>query len=567
MEYRIGTKVFGDWKIVNELGEGAYGKVFELEKSNFGIMAKSALKLIRIPKSVSEVREALSEGMDEQSVTSYFKGIVEHFIKEIAIMSELKSHPNIVSCEDYAVQEHEGSIGWDILIRMELLTPMRDYMIQTPITEEKVRKLAIDLCEALVYCQNRGLIHRDIKPGNIFVDSMGRFKLGDFGVARTAEKTMGGLSKQGTESYMAPEVYYVRPYGANVDIYSLGMVLYGLMNANRLPFWPLPPNFVGFADKMNALTMRMEGAELPRPLSGSDEFVEIILKACEHDPKKRYRTAGEMLAALKGAAGAKEELPLSGEDPINDPLREDPTVNPLDDPARGGREEEDPTVNPFDDPVWGGREEEDPTVNPFDDPAWGGKEEEDPTVKPFDDPPNAEKDEPEKPVFEFDLRDVLTDYWKENLPDLWSAKASSKWNAYVAPKIPLQVYSNAIFNIGENEVRKNDIIAILDCTSNLKIPCGEGIIFTEDRMIIKMDSAGTGAKIDPKAVIYYSTLDNMWTGTRKMFFTTIPVLCWRECSNGLSRERVERTYQSSRLQYLNLDNLIKHIKYIKETYV
>ena len=54
MEYTIGTKVFGDWEIVREIGEGSYGKVFELHKSNFGVQAKGALKLIRIPKSVSE---------------------------------------------------------------------------------------------------------------------------------------------------------------------------------------------------------------------------------------------------------------------------------------------------------------------------------------------------------------------------------------------------------------------------------------------------------------------------------------------------------------------------------
>lgn len=300
MEYNIGTQVFRDWKIIREIGEGSYGKVYELEKANYGVTAKSALKMIRIPKSVSEIRDALSEGMDEASVTAYFEGIVEQFVREIAVMSELKSHPNIVACEDYIVEPHEGqAIGWDILIRMELLTGLQEYQLSHPMDETAVRQLAEDICEALVFCQKKNLLHRDIKPGNIFVDSMGRFKLGDFGVARTAEKTMGGLSKQGTENYMAPEVYFGRPYGGSVDVYSLGLVLYRLMNCNRLPFYPLPPQPIRLSDRENALNLRLQGTPVPAPCNASEEFAAIIQKACAADPRQRYHTAAEMLADLR----------------------------------------------------------------------------------------------------------------------------------------------------------------------------------------------------------------------------------------------------------------------------
>jgi len=335
MEYTIGTKVFGDWEITREIGEGSYGKVFELTKSKFGITSKSAMKLIRIPKSTSEIREALSEGMDEQTMTSYFRDIVERFIREVAIMSEVKGHPHIVACEDYAVQEHEGSVGWDILVRMELLTSFSKYLLENQMTEEKAKQLGIEICEALDFCQQKGLIHRDIKPGNIFVDSWGRFKLGDFGVARTLEAATSGMSKQGTEHYMAPEVFYMRPYGSNVDVYSLGIVLYRLMNENRLPFWPDAPAPVTFTDKINALTKRMQGEKLPRPLNGSDEFVKVILKACEADPKERYRTAGEMMAALQNEKKESAVPPAF--------LDEEMTINPFD-----TKQNEEMTINPFD---------------------------------------------------------------------------------------------------------------------------------------------------------------------------------------------------------------------------
>ncbi len=305
MRYEIGAKVFGDWEIVAELGEGAFGKVFRLEKNTYKVKASSALKVLTVPRSASEVREALSEGCDEQSVTEQFHELVEKLVDEIAVMAELKSHPNIVSVEDYTVIPHENAIGWDILIRMELLTPLQDHQRQSPMDETAVRKLATDVCEALVFCQEKKLIHRDIKPGNVFMDSLGHYKLGDFGVARTAEKTISGMSKQGTENYMAPEVYYGREYGSNVDVYSLGVMLYRLMNKNRLPFYPLPPAFPKHSDREQSMIRRLKGEPLPRPCDASDAFAAIILKACEADPKKRYHTAAEMLADLQGESGGE----------------------------------------------------------------------------------------------------------------------------------------------------------------------------------------------------------------------------------------------------------------------
>ena len=99
MKYEKNSIVFTDWKIVREIGEGSYGKVFEIYKTNYGITAHSALKVIRIPRSTADIRAALNEGMDEQSVTTYFQGFVDEIVQEIAVMSSLKNHPNIVSYE------------------------------------------------------------------------------------------------------------------------------------------------------------------------------------------------------------------------------------------------------------------------------------------------------------------------------------------------------------------------------------------------------------------------------------------------------------------------------------
>lgn len=117
---------------------GSYGKVVEIERNEFGLSMKSALKIISIPGNNSELRAVMGEGIDNKSITSYFYGFVEEIIKEIAIMSELKGHTNIVTYEDHRVIPHEDHIGWDILIRMELLTSLLDYSEEHEITEQTV---------------------------------------------------------------------------------------------------------------------------------------------------------------------------------------------------------------------------------------------------------------------------------------------------------------------------------------------------------------------------------------------------------------------------------------------
>ena len=306
--------MFNDWIITRELGEGATGKVFEIQKNDHSISAKAALKVIRIPKSVSDVQEIMSEGMDEVSVTQYFRGFVDEILREIRIMISLKDHPNIVAYEDHLVREHEEEIGWDILIKMELLTPLSRWMTEHPVDERTVVRLGCEISSALAYATDGGLVHRDVKPENIFVDQMGRFKLGDFGIARTIEKTTGGLSKKGTENYMAPEVYQGKTYNDQIDIYSLGIVLYRLMNHNRLPFYPPITQAITFNDRENALMKRMQGNPLPAPANGSREFQKVILKACEYLPENRFKTMHEMYNALqqvKKTEGETKKTPES----------------------------------------------------------------------------------------------------------------------------------------------------------------------------------------------------------------------------------------------------------------
>ena len=299
MDKQLPVSVWPEWKIVEKIGEGSFGKVYKACRSEQGKTFYSAIKVVTIPSNSGELDSVRSESPNEQSVKEYFQGLVDECIQEVSTMEYFRGNSYVVSVEDYKVVEYLDDIGWDIYIRMEYLTSFMEYCAGKALTEDDVIKLGTDLCKALEYCQCQNIIHRDIKPENIFVSRFGEFKLGDFGIARELERTMSGLSKKGTYSYMAPEMYKGEAYDARVDIYSLGIVLYKLRNHNRLPFISLEKQLITYRDKENALNKRMAGEQLPKPAEASDALARVILKACAYDRKERYANAEEFRKALE----------------------------------------------------------------------------------------------------------------------------------------------------------------------------------------------------------------------------------------------------------------------------
>ena len=299
MDKQLPVSVWPEWKITEKIGEGSFGKVYKACRSEQGTTFYSAIKVITIPSNPGELSSVRSESPNEQSVKEYFQGLVDECIQEVSTMEYFRGNSHVVSVEDYKVVEYLDDIGWDIYIRMEYLTSFMEYCAGRALSEDDVLRLGIDLCKALEYCQCQNIIHRDIKPENIFVSRFGEFKLGDFGIARELERTMSGLSKKGTYSYMAPEMYKGEAYDSRVDIYSLGIVLYKLRNHNRLPFISLEKQLITYRDKETALARRMAGEKMPVPVNASAAFSHIILKACAYEPGKRYRKPEDMLRDLE----------------------------------------------------------------------------------------------------------------------------------------------------------------------------------------------------------------------------------------------------------------------------
>ncbi len=298
------------WKIIRTIGKGSFGTVYEVEKKDqFGSGIRSALKVISIPESSAELEAYRDDGYDEASLTKLYQSRVEAITAEFQLMNKLKGCSNIVSYEDHMIVQHENDPGYDIFIRMELLTPLPKYFERrfpdNRADEQTVRRLGADICRALELCARHGIIHRDIKPQNIFVNDNGDFKLGDFGVAKTADHTTKA-TKTGTYGYMAPEVYLGRPYHHEADLYSLGLVLYWMLNERRGPFVPQPPTVPTPNQISEALERRMRGEELPAPKHGSEALKRIVLKACAFDPKDRFQTPEQLKRALEDAVGADE---------------------------------------------------------------------------------------------------------------------------------------------------------------------------------------------------------------------------------------------------------------------
>jgi len=281
------------------IGEGSFGKVYRVKKQEFDKTYYSAVKHITIPQTNQDLRQMRAEGLNDRSAREYLQALVTDIIREIDLMSEFRGNSNIVSLEDHQVIERKDELVWDIIIRMELLTSLPDYVNEHPLQSDDVIKLGIHICRALELCALNSTIHRDIKPDNIFISRYGDFKLGDFGIARQIERTTSGLSKKGTYAFMAPEIFRGDEYGANVDIYSLGLVMYRLLNSGRLPFLPQYPKTITPKDRDASLMRRIKGESIP-PIADLDVPLNtVILKACAFDRRSRFASAKEMRVALE----------------------------------------------------------------------------------------------------------------------------------------------------------------------------------------------------------------------------------------------------------------------------
>ena len=310
MENQINiSDIWPEWEIIEEIGSGSFGTVYKAARSAFGETFFSAVKVITIPQKESNHTIPLLN-RNEKEVRSYYEKLVSDCAGEISALIKLQGNSHVVNIQDFKVVKHDQELLWDIYIRMELLQSLDDYLAEIQILQEdEICKLGIDICNALVQCQKEQIIHRDIKPANIFITKHGDFKLGDFGIAKHLEKTRLANTRTGSPNFMAPEVYAGKKYDYNVDIYGLGLLLYYLLNNNRIPFLDQNKVLSSYDDQEKAFYRRIHGEAVPFPCNASPELGNIILRAIQFSPEKRYQSAREMQEALSQYIQKKQNTP------------------------------------------------------------------------------------------------------------------------------------------------------------------------------------------------------------------------------------------------------------------
>ena len=290
---QIRQPLWENWYLKEKKGSGTFSVVYRAEAKRSDRVDEAAVKIE--PVVLDEGQIVVDEDRRKTTLITKKKAI-EH---EASIMYELRGCPNIVAYEEELTKELyvDGRFeGYYFLIRMELLENVFDKMrVNTfDYTESNVVKLAEHIGQGLMMAHSKGIIHRDIKPSNFFVSKEGIYKLGDFNISK---RTASTRSFAGTEGYMAPEIFSAKvnvndSYTAQADIYSFGICLYQMMNGGLFPF-----EETGTLE--DAIEKRMQGSRMPAPKNASEEFAKIILKACEYDTARRYRSIGEMLADIE----------------------------------------------------------------------------------------------------------------------------------------------------------------------------------------------------------------------------------------------------------------------------
>ncbi len=286
------------YRLVRKLASGGMGVVYEAEDVN--LVRHVALKFL--PDELSEDPRAL------------------HRFRWEARAASALNHPNI--CTVYEI----GEVGGQSFIAMELLEgkTLGEVMQGRPLALEEVLNWSIQIAEGLDAAHLKGVLHRDIKPGNIFLLQGGRIKLLDFGVAKpllerrltqsidapTAARLVTSQQPDdqgltlGTVSYMSPEQTLGKELDARSDVFSLGVLLY-VMSTGQLPFTG------------ETAMMVFDGIlhNTPRPLAHLSpelppELERIVNKALEKDRELRYQSAAEMRADLKRLKRDLESGPL-----------------------------------------------------------------------------------------------------------------------------------------------------------------------------------------------------------------------------------------------------------------
>jgi serine/threonine protein kinase len=283
---RYDGRRIGKYEILRLLGRGGMGEVYH---------ARDTV----LDREVAIKRMYTSDGVDDETY--------ERFCREARAAARL-SHHGIVTVLDFLDVDGDAYIVMELLRGQSLETFMER---RVPISLRAKLGIVIQLCDALHYAHERSVVHRDVKPGNVWLMPNGWVKLLDFGVAKSWERTMTLTGTMvGTIAYMAPELHQNRPASPRSDVFAAGVVLYELVSGRR-PFDGDTPTAILLKIMQETPgDLRLLAPDTPEAVATA---VDIAL---QKDPACRYADAGQMASELRRAQVLlkEDDQPLVVED-------------------------------------------------------------------------------------------------------------------------------------------------------------------------------------------------------------------------------------------------------------
>jgi hypothetical protein len=272
-----GTLIANRYRIVAQLGRGGMGEVFRAEDLILG--QQVALKFL--PQTATQNINLLTR-----------------FYDEVRIARQV-THPNV--CRVYDIGEVAGQPYLSMqYIDGEDLGSLLRRIGRLP--SDKAIEFARKLCAGLAAAHAQGVLHRDLKPGNIMVDARGQVLITDFGLAAIAEQLQGAEIRNGTPAYMAPEQLAGKEVSAQSDIYALGLVLYEMFTGKA----------AFEADTADEMLRLRQQSQIKNPSTVVNDLTpaveRVILRCLEPDPKMRPGSALAVAAALPGADALADAL-------------------------------------------------------------------------------------------------------------------------------------------------------------------------------------------------------------------------------------------------------------------
>ena len=253
------------------------------------------LKHISVPESQKQVDALMFTGAaaTKEDAQKYYEQVVSDYQTELTTLETLSASPNLDCFRSYQIAPKEDGVGYDMYLLAEHRKTLVDYLSDNAMTKLCAVNLAMDLCSALIDLRAAGLIHRDVKPSNIYLNAQGHFLLGDLGIAKIDDLKYCTMPESMLSSYSAPELFsLLGTIEPTTDIYSVGLILYRIFNGNHAPFEDENTSAKA-ADRR-----RVTGEALPVPMYADYEISEIILKACAFQPADRYQSPQELKDAL-----------------------------------------------------------------------------------------------------------------------------------------------------------------------------------------------------------------------------------------------------------------------------